>query len=70
MILVGQIGCLGYGPFVDPSDAYRIESEQCRSKPDAEAQRRCQALTDKKYARYFSEGGYPSSTNRPGQFAR
>lgn len=54
-------GCIGYGEFISPAEAQRIEREQCMRKADPEEQRRCLAMVARKYHRYNSEGGYPET---------
>lgn len=58
-------GCIGYGEFISPAEAQRLEREQCAQKPDAEAQRKCLAGVARKYGRYNSEGGYPETFTPP-----
>lgn len=60
LIVLGMLaGCIGYGEFISPVEAQRIERAQCDRKHDAEDRRKCHAMVDRKYARYNAEGDYP-----------
>lgn len=66
LVLVLLAGC---GPLINPAVAYNIERRDCRvnAHGDAEALRRCNAMVEHKYARYWSEGAYPPPvTSTPG----
>lgn len=56
------VGCIGYGEFISPAEAQRIEKAQCERKPDADERRSCLTMVGRKYQRYNSEGGYPDPT--------
>lgn len=60
-------GCIGYGPFLNPADAYRLEIDSCKRKAngDAETLRKCIGGVERKYARYNGEGGYPAESPPP-----
>lgn len=55
-------GCIGYGPFISPAKAYRLEVDSCKRKAngDAEELRKCLGHVERRYHRYNSEGGYPA----------
>lgn len=66
LVLCMLVSCIGYGEFISPVEAQRIERKQCDSKPDAEERRACHSLLDKKGGQYNAEGGYPSAPHIPG----
>ena len=59
LVLCMLCGCIGAGAFISPMEAHRIETEQCMRKANAEDQRICLGMVEKKYRNYFSEGEYP-----------
>lgn len=61
---VALVGCIGYGEFISPVEAQRIEHAQCEKKP-ADERRGCHAMVERKYQRYNSEGGYPEEWHVP-----
>jgi hypothetical protein len=59
LVLCMLCSCIGYGEFISPMDAYKIEHKQCMQRASAEDQRICLSMLEKKYRQYFGEGGYP-----------
>jgi hypothetical protein len=53
--------CIGYGEFISPMDAYRIERDSCQTKRGSEEVRKCMAGVNHKYGQYMSEGSYPET---------
>lgn len=64
-IVVSCAGCIGYGEFISPKDAYDIETKRCETKRDAEERRICLGFVGRKYGRYNAEGGYPEYPSPP-----
>lgn len=60
LFVLGMLaGCIGYGEFISPIEAERIERGQCDRKQDAEERRICHGQVERKYRQYNAEGDYP-----------